>query len=432
MKAPAPKPVAPPAFMSMPIHHQHLPLVSRGAAAVAFLPRMTMSSGGSGSSSGSGGSSSGGGSGRRRQTARPPPLHAHPTDGDSSQRRGGSSTPREPTSPPRPSRPSSAATGGVQWRRLLMYALIALPNLWWAPSPFPAAPSSSPTRTATSALIERLGLTAPASEAVAGLTDEQQLIAVRARSFVEVWPTGNGHARPHRPLNSDHQLCTPVRLWLTVPLIAPFIAPTPTAHALTCPQDVWKRVDKLYLDRTFNGQDWFALRQVTMKKKYKATQEVYDAIKVGGRALVSVPLFTMLSPPNGFCRPPSLPEAPSFLTCPGPDRPIPPPTRRDATGHAGAAGGPLHALPSPRPVRLAVRPRHWQRRWGRRLPLHRPRTCIWLWLSLTLTSTRAARPHAHVPLDRVTTVCSHRRPPPFRLYWLPPNADGDVTPSGDR
>jgi carboxyl-terminal processing protease len=45
-------------------------------------------------------------------------------------------------------------------------------------------------------------------------------------------------------------------------------------------QDVWKRVDKLYLDRTFNGQDWFALRQKALRRNFKTTQEVYDAIKV--------------------------------------------------------------------------------------------------------------------------------------------------------
>lgn len=45
-------------------------------------------------------------------------------------------------------------------------------------------------------------------------------------------------------------------------------------------QDVWKRVDKMYLDRTFNGQDWFGLRMTALKRKYKTTQEVYDAIKV--------------------------------------------------------------------------------------------------------------------------------------------------------
>jgi carboxyl-terminal processing protease len=43
---------------------------------------------------------------------------------------------------------------------------------------------------------------------------------------------------------------------------------------------VWKRVDKVYLDRTFNGQDWFALRQTALKKKIKTQQDVYDAIKV--------------------------------------------------------------------------------------------------------------------------------------------------------
>jgi len=29
--------------------------------------------------------------------------------------------------------------------------------------------------------------------------------------------------------------------------------------------EVWRTVDRLYLDRTFNGQDWFELRQSTMK-----------------------------------------------------------------------------------------------------------------------------------------------------------------------
>lgn len=40
-------------------------------------------------------------------------------------------------------------------------------------------------------------------------------------------------------------------------------------------------MDKLYLDRTFNKQDWFALRQAAIKRNYKTTQEAYDAIKVG-------------------------------------------------------------------------------------------------------------------------------------------------------
>jgi len=47
-------------------------------------------------------------------------------------------------------------------------------------------------------------------------------------------------------------------------------------------QDVWRRVDKLYLDRTFNGQDWFGLRQAAVKKDYKTTADVYNSIKVRG------------------------------------------------------------------------------------------------------------------------------------------------------
>lgn len=39
-------------------------------------------------------------------------------------------------------------------------------------------------------------------------------------------------------------------------------------------------MDKLYLDRTFNGQDWFGLRQQVIKKNYKTTEEVYSTIKV--------------------------------------------------------------------------------------------------------------------------------------------------------
>ena len=65
---------------------------------------------------------------------------------------------------------------------------------------------------------------------------------------------------------------------------------------------MWKRVDKLYLDRTFNGQDWFALRQTAMKKKYKTTQEVYDSIKVGPSLWVGVWLRLYSEPYVGAIR----------------------------------------------------------------------------------------------------------------------------------
>ena len=88
--------------------------------------------------------------------------------------------------------------------------MLVVPTLWSPPTPEQLAPLG----------LQRLGSTATVSQAVAGLTDEQQLVA-----------------------------------------------------------DVWKRVDKLYLDRTFNGQDWFALRQAALKKTYKTTAQVYDGIK---------------------------------------------------------------------------------------------------------------------------------------------------------
>ncbi|CAM9211771.1 unnamed protein product, partial [Heterosigma akashiwo] len=40
----------------------------------------------------------------------------------------------------------------------------------------------------------------------------------------------------------------------------------------------WRLVDKLYVDRTFNGLDWFKVRQDAVKKKYKSVDEAYEAI----------------------------------------------------------------------------------------------------------------------------------------------------------
>jgi carboxyl-terminal processing protease len=43
--------------------------------------------------------------------------------------------------------------------------------------------------------------------------------------------------------------------------------------------EVWRKVDELYYDRSFNGQDWFQLRQRIVKKDYKSDQELYDNLK---------------------------------------------------------------------------------------------------------------------------------------------------------
>ncbi len=42
--------------------------------------------------------------------------------------------------------------------------------------------------------------------------------------------------------------------------------------------EAWRVVDNNFIDRTFNNQDWFQLRQDAVKKKYKSNQEALDAI----------------------------------------------------------------------------------------------------------------------------------------------------------
>ena len=42
--------------------------------------------------------------------------------------------------------------------------------------------------------------------------------------------------------------------------------------------EAWRTVDSTFLDRTFNGQDWFQLRQELVKKKYKTMDEAHDAV----------------------------------------------------------------------------------------------------------------------------------------------------------
>jgi len=41
----------------------------------------------------------------------------------------------------------------------------------------------------------------------------------------------------------------------------------------------WRTVDQNYYDRTFNGQDWFQLRQEAVKKDYKSDDEVYESMR---------------------------------------------------------------------------------------------------------------------------------------------------------
>jgi carboxyl-terminal processing protease len=43
--------------------------------------------------------------------------------------------------------------------------------------------------------------------------------------------------------------------------------------------EAWRSVDNSFNDRTFNGQDWFQLRQVAVKRKYKSIEEAQSEIK---------------------------------------------------------------------------------------------------------------------------------------------------------
>ena len=42
--------------------------------------------------------------------------------------------------------------------------------------------------------------------------------------------------------------------------------------------EAWRLVDNSFIDRTFNDQDWFQLRQDNIKRKYKSMNEAQDAI----------------------------------------------------------------------------------------------------------------------------------------------------------
>ena len=43
--------------------------------------------------------------------------------------------------------------------------------------------------------------------------------------------------------------------------------------------ETWRSVDELFLDRSFNGLDWFKLRQNIVKRSYKTEEEVFTALQ---------------------------------------------------------------------------------------------------------------------------------------------------------
>lgn len=75
-------------------------------------------------------------------------------------------------------------------------------------------------------------------------------------------------------------------LSLAMSLLSVPFTPEPahaSAYASLTPEqkmvaEAWRTVDSTYLDRTFNGQDWFQMRQELVKKKYKSMDEAQDAV----------------------------------------------------------------------------------------------------------------------------------------------------------
>lgn len=43
--------------------------------------------------------------------------------------------------------------------------------------------------------------------------------------------------------------------------------------------EAWRIVDNNYIDRTFNNQDWFQIRQDAVKNKYKTNQEAMETVE---------------------------------------------------------------------------------------------------------------------------------------------------------
>jgi carboxyl-terminal processing protease len=76
---------------------------------------------------------------------------------------------------------------------------------------------------------------------------------------------------------------SPAALMLGGVVPALILAPE-TAHAVTNEQllylEAWRAVDRAYVDKTFNGQSWFKVREDTLKKKKLTTREdTYAEIK---------------------------------------------------------------------------------------------------------------------------------------------------------
>jgi hypothetical protein len=67
-------------------------------------------------------------------------------------------------------------------------------------------------------------------------------------------------------------------LTLSVPLSTHAAGYESLSPAQKFAAEAWRTVDSTYLDRTFNGQDWFQIRQDLVQKKYKSIDEAQEAV----------------------------------------------------------------------------------------------------------------------------------------------------------
>jgi len=70
----------------------------------------------------------------------------------------------------------------------------------------------------------------------------------------------------------------PAALGLAVAVGAPVIAPAELSPQQQTVADAWTVVDAVYVDRTFNNQNWFEIRQNLVKRKYASSEEAHKAI----------------------------------------------------------------------------------------------------------------------------------------------------------
>ena len=65
-------------------------------------------------------------------------------------------------------------------------------------------------------------------------------------------------------------------------IVGMVLLPTHQATALTAEQTLflqaWRYVSQSYVDETFNGNNWWLLRQKFLKRQWKSTEETYDSI----------------------------------------------------------------------------------------------------------------------------------------------------------